>query len=163
MRELPKASRTFGITHADFHISNIHVTAEGPESATAIAIFDFDDSCYHYFVHDVAVAVTQIRKQGLDIPNFDAAALEHHFLEVYFATRALTRGEEGEMREWLPRFVRFRAALIMCWANVERGDGRLVGSAGDAWFAKSLPIYLRMIEGRPSCKSPQARARYKFG
>jgi Ser/Thr protein kinase RdoA (MazF antagonist) len=126
-------------------ISNFHVTAEGGGIPTVIACFDFDDSCYHYFVHDVAVAVTQLRKQGLDDPLFDAAALEHRFLEVYLGTRALSVQEEEELRYRLPRFVRYRAALIMCWASSERVAGRLVGPVGDAWFAKSLPIYLRML------------------
>ncbi len=52
-----------------------------------VAAFDFDDSCYHFFAHDVAVAVTQLRKAGLEGLT-QAAELEEIFIKQYLFSRS---------------------------------------------------------------------------
>lgn len=151
MKNLPRTRLNFGLTHADLQISNFHILKEAP--AVEIAAFDFDDVCYHFFAHDVAVAVTQLRKAGLDGSVPHASALESRFLATYLEARGiggrdesgLHSGEEArQLLEWLPRFVEYRAALVVCWASEERLRGSPVGPVGEAWLAKSLPIYVAM-------------------
>ncbi len=68
IKRLPSTRANFGLTHADLQISNMHITYEEnssnvegsatsyPLGRSEISVFDFDDACYHFFVHDIAVA-----------------------------------------------------------------------------------------------------------
>jgi len=47
--QLPRDERTFGLIHTDIHQGNFFVD-EG-----RVAVFDFDDSAYTWFVHDLAI------------------------------------------------------------------------------------------------------------
>ena len=140
----------FYFSAVDLQITNIHVIAESDIEGTQIAVFDFDDSCYHFFVHDIAVAITQMRKSALEASfcglKQSAEEEEKRFLDVYLNRRGLGEAQEQQLRQWLPRFVRYRAALIVCWASEERRTGGLTGPAAVAWFSKSLPLYQAMLD-----------------
>lgn len=147
MEAVPKSVEVFGLTHADLHIANFHVLREDP---VEIGVFDFDDCCYHWYVHDLAVAVTQLRKQRIeDSLNADAtrdmAALEVLFLEEYFRCAQPSADARAQMQASLEGFVAFRGCLIMCWASSERAAKALTGPVQEAWFAKSLPVYQQLV------------------
>jgi Ser/Thr protein kinase RdoA (MazF antagonist) len=135
---LPTSSDGFGLTHADLHLGNLAV-----DEAGAVTAFDFDDSCQHWFVHDVAVAVTSIRKAAWEYPgHFDAGVAEAQFLAAYAAA--------GGVTAWLPRleaFVAYRIALSACWASASLALGELDEEL-TAWFARSLPWWLGSLEAR---------------
>lgn len=67
------------LTHADLHFGNLSITPD--DSLTA---FDFDDACYHFPEHDVAVALISIRKAAWEnLGLFKPELLEKLFLETY--------------------------------------------------------------------------------
>jgi Ser/Thr protein kinase RdoA (MazF antagonist) len=143
IQRLSRSDRTFSLTHADLQISNIHVIDSGLPS---LAFFDLDDCCFHYFVHDLAVACTQLRKAGIETAGaVDAASLEEHLITCYASARGFSAEEEAGLRASLLEFVKYRAALVMCWASEERKRGSLSGPASEAWFTGSLPIYRQLV------------------
>ena len=151
IQRLSRSERTFGLTHADLQISNIHVIDSGVPS---LAFFDLDDCCFHYFVHDLAVACTQLRKAGIETAGaVDAASLEEHLITCYASARGFSAEEEAGLRATLPEFVKYRAALVMCWASEERKRGTLSGPVGEAWFTGSLPIYRQLVRLPSLCGS----------
>jgi amicoumacin kinase len=51
LREYPKSVQTYGLIHGDFGETNYRCQ-DGQ-----LNIFDFDDSCYHWFVYDLAITI----------------------------------------------------------------------------------------------------------
>lgn len=49
---LPQDPSSYGLVHTDAHAGNFFVTDEGK-----ITLFDFDDSCYNWFVNDIAIVL----------------------------------------------------------------------------------------------------------
>ncbi len=155
MRGLPVTDSNFGLTHADLQAANLHVLTSGNATDAAdgvaeVAAFDFDDACYHFYAHDVAVAVTQLRKTALEgsIPGDSSSSsesLEQEFIESYASRRSLSQDELRQLHDWLPRLVRYRASLIICWASREMATGKLTGPVAEQWFANSLPVYQNMV------------------
>ncbi len=47
----PKSNETYGLTHGDFGATNYRSRGD------CLNIFDFDDSCYHWYAYDLAVAI----------------------------------------------------------------------------------------------------------
>jgi amicoumacin kinase len=135
LREMDTAPDGFGLTHADLHLGNLTVENQ------VVTAFDFDDSCHHWFVHDLAVAVTSIRKAGWEYPGrFDPAVAESIFLERYFARGVLA----GRWRPLVERFVAYRIALSACWASRARQTGQL-DQEHIIWFERSLPWWLGQL------------------
>jgi Ser/Thr protein kinase RdoA (MazF antagonist) len=138
LRALPADGDGHGLTHADLHLGNLNV-ADG-----SVTAFDFDDACLHFYLHDVAVAVTSIRKAGWEHPGrFDARAAEDRFVDQYFRQGALDR-------RWLARleaFVAYRLALSACWGSRAREIGEL-DQALEGWFERSLPWWLEQLRLR---------------
>lgn len=138
LRALPADGGGHGLTHADLHLGNLNV-ADG-----SVTAFDFDDACLHFYLHDVAVAVTSIRKAGWEHPGrFDARAAEDRFVDQYFRMGALDR-------RWLARleaFVAYRLALSACWGSRAGEIGEL-DQALEGWFERSLPWWLEQLRLR---------------
>ena len=138
MKSLPRTRETFGICHADLHLGNMNIVERGGEVG-AVA-FDFDDACEHFYAHDLAVAVTSIRKAAWESPGlFDAAALVDVFLSSY-ANAAHATIVPAE----LERFVAYRIALSTCWAARCHSLGELDAEM-TAWYERSLPWWLEQI------------------
>jgi Ser/Thr protein kinase RdoA (MazF antagonist) len=53
MQKLPKTKENYGLVHADLGALNLLIE----EDSSSIGIIDFDDSCYHWFVFDLAIVV----------------------------------------------------------------------------------------------------------
>ena len=51
LRLLPKSSASFGLIHGDFGPTNYRRLDE------QLTVFDFDDSCYHWFAYDIAITI----------------------------------------------------------------------------------------------------------
>jgi Ser/Thr protein kinase RdoA (MazF antagonist) len=135
MGKLPGDREGFGLTHADLHLGNLAV------DGTVVTAFDFDDSCLHWFVHDVAVAVTSIRKAAWECPGeVDAAAVEARFLDGYFGRGVLA----PIWRARTEAFVAYRIALSACWASGSFQAGELEGEML-AWYERSLPWWLGQL------------------
>ncbi len=138
MRHLPRPRDAFGLTHADLHLGNLSVDEAAGDSVTA---FDFDDSCHHWFIHDVAVAVTSIRKAAWESPDdVDGVATEREFLGAYFRVAELPE----VWRTRLPAFIAYRIALSACWASHSFTRGELEDDML-AWYQRSLPWWLAQL------------------
>jgi Ser/Thr protein kinase RdoA (MazF antagonist) len=139
LRGLPAPSEVYGITHADLHLGNLNVSDTG-----AVTAFDFDDACVHFYLHDVAVGVTSIRKAGWEHPGrFDAVAAEARFVDQYFRQRAL----DPRWHRCLEAFVAYRMALSACWCSRAGEIGEL-DQALEGWFERSLPWWLEQLAAR---------------
>jgi Ser/Thr protein kinase RdoA (MazF antagonist) len=136
MRGLPTGPDEFGLTHADLHLANLSVDGD------RVTAFDFDDACHHWFLHDLAVAVTSIRKAAWEYPDhFDAAAAEAQLVERYFARSLLS----SVWRSRLEGFVAYRIALSACWASRAGETGQL-DQEMQFWYRRSLPWWLGQLE-----------------
>ncbi len=79
----------------------------------SLAFFDLDDCYFHYFVHDLAVACTNLRKAGIETEGaVDADSLEGHLIICYASALGFSAEEEAGLRAALPEFVKYRAALV---------------------------------------------------
>ena len=141
---LPTPVEAYGLTHADLHLSNLAVTGEGADANPVVTAFDFDDSCLHFFIHDVAVAVTSIRKAAWEYPGqVNAAALEQQFIEQHGKLASLP----SPWSERLEAFIAYRLALSACWASRSAETGALEPEMLP-WFQRSLPWWLGQLEER---------------
>jgi amicoumacin kinase len=141
MQGLPTAADGFGLTHADLHLGNLSVDEGAGDAVTA---YDFDDSCLHWFAHDLAVGITSLRKASWENPGrFDANAAEACLCEGYFAGAGLA----DVWRVRLEAFIAYRIALSACWASRSRELGELDPEL-DAWFERSLPWWLGQLQDR---------------
>jgi Ser/Thr protein kinase RdoA (MazF antagonist) len=63
LQRFPKSSETFGLIHGDLGETNF-LCQNG-----RLNVFDFDDSCYHWFVYDLAISIYPHgwRKEGLQL------------------------------------------------------------------------------------------------
>ena len=59
LKQRPSSPETFGLIHADLHSGNFLVSASGE-----LSVFDFDDSCRHWFSYDLAVVQNQLSETG---------------------------------------------------------------------------------------------------
>jgi Ser/Thr protein kinase RdoA (MazF antagonist) len=119
-----EAGSELTLTHADLHFGNLTIN----ESNDALYAFDFDDACYHFPEHDVAVALVSIRKAAWEHPGlFDARPLETLFIETY-------AGTVSDLDLWCA----YRIGLSFFWAlGSVRADA--FDDERTAWLQKSTP------------------------
>jgi len=78
---LPKTNETYGLIHCDLNPTNFFYN-DGE-----VTIFDFDDCCYNYFLHDIAGAIplysSKFRKSSwrVDFESFFGFFLKGYFSE----------------------------------------------------------------------------------
>lgn len=135
MRGLATDRDSFGLTHADLHLRNLSVHGAG------VATFDFDDACYHWFAHDLAVGLTSIRKAAWEHPDaVDAPALCERFLDGHTRHGLVV----GVRLSDVEAFVAYRIALSACWASRSFQIGALDADMV-AWYRRSLPWWLGQL------------------
>lgn len=63
LKDHPKSSRTFGLIHGDFGVTNYRY------QDARLNIFDFDDCSYHWFAYDLAITIYPHgwRREGLQL------------------------------------------------------------------------------------------------
>lgn len=99
MRELGESALHFGLIHGDFLAKNYLFTARG------IAVIDFDDCAWGYYLYDLAPSLLQFKDQ----PNGNE--LRTAFWVGYTAVRPHLRGNEDA----LETFVAARVLLSCRW------------------------------------------------
>jgi len=74
LRDYRKSSETYGLIHGDFGETNYLCGRD------QLNIFDFDDCCYHWFVHDLAIAIYPhaSRKEGLQLLDWLLQGYSEH-------------------------------------------------------------------------------------
>lgn len=116
MASLPKDRNVYGLVHTDLHSGNFFVTDN------KLTVFDFDDSCYHWFAYDLAVPpfylryMNQTREMGLDLATLEQA---------YFAGYSSTHHLEEIWFERIETFISYRALLMYRWCQAQLRDQKL--------------------------------------
>ena len=94
-----KGADRFGLIHADLRLANLMVQGDD------LAVIDFDDCGFSWFVYDFASAITFHELSPL-VPE-----LQRAWLAGYRAVRSLSAEDEA----MLPSFIAFRRLLITAW------------------------------------------------
>ena len=98
LASLRTTRETFGMTHADFAPQNFRV-----DEAGGITAFDFGNACWHWFVSDVAISISVLRRRP------DRDALRGALVDGYRDVMALSEEQEAE----IPWFLRLRAVYVV--------------------------------------------------
>ena len=126
---LPKTPDSYGLIHADLHHGNFHVQGE------QIMAFDFDDSCFHWFVYDLIPALYSIEKLLCDQKQpLPRSEIKDIFLSGYLEYNLLDN-------IWLSRletFRNFRSAVIYHWSKTMLRNGDF-DEKGIKWARDGFP------------------------
>lgn len=111
VRQHPK--KQYGLIHGDVHTGNFFLK-EGE-----IIIFDFDDSCYHYFLYDLTVPIMAIFKI-LEKPEDEQKRnrMINLFIDNYFKIITKPKNFKADFI----KFIQFRCILIYLWLRVIRRE-----------------------------------------
>lgn len=101
LRTLPKGTDEYGLIHQDLHGGNFFV-----DDAGSMTIFDFDDSQYFWFIHDIAMCLLYVVPHHCEKPEdlSNADLFMEHFMTGY-------RRENQLDQRWIleiPTFIRLR-------------------------------------------------------
>lgn len=132
LRALPRDDDSYGLTHFDAHGSNLVIDGDG-----TITLFDFDDCCYCWFVHDIAIVLFYIVMGAEDEAGFAASFLTH-FLRGY-------RRENRLAPRWLseiPHFLKLRE--VDMYTIIHRSFD--VENLDDPWCVRYMRDRKRRIE-----------------
>lgn len=121
----------YGLIHADLRLANLLVD----ESRGDVAVIDFDDGGYGWFLYDFGTAVSFFEHDPR-VPELTEAWLEGHR-----TVRGLPAEDEAE----IPTFVLMRRLLLVAWIGSHAGT-ELAQSMGAEYTATSCELaetYLR--------------------
>jgi len=102
--KFPRSKETFGLVHTDIHQGNFF------HKDGKLTVFDFDDSSYHYFAHEIAIALyysSQYMKMDKSYGEY-VEQFKKHFIRGYKSVMTLTDDEY----KTIPDFLRLRHALL---------------------------------------------------
>lgn len=106
---LPRNRDTYGLIHNDFHHTNFFV------NNGRVHVFDFDDSLYGYFAHDIGVSVYFALRWGLpddwEGRQSNAERIVVTFMEGY---RAANRLDDDALKSIIP-FMQYRQLSDFAW------------------------------------------------
>lgn len=107
MQQLPRTPEAYGLIHADLGALNLFV-----EEDSSIGIIDFDDSCYHWFIFDLAIVIySMARRCGHKTSQTEEAKWLADILEGYRTVRPLHQKEV----DLIPRFIDFACLRLFFW------------------------------------------------
>ena len=107
LKSLPKNSHNYGLVHADLGALNLFV-----EEDDTIGIIDFDDSCNHWFVFDLAIVIFSLAAtHNYTHIHPEEALWLSDLIQGYKTVRPLA---EEEIR-LIPRFITFATLRIFFW------------------------------------------------
>ncbi|MFC5448641.1 phosphotransferase enzyme family protein [Paenibacillus aestuarii] len=137
LETLPKDLKNYGLVHCDLHAKNIFVTKD-----SSITAFDFDDSCYHWFVYDIAIILHSviIRQKRLEQQS---STLDDHV--AWFFTWFMKGYQEIQNVEswWLkaiPKFLSYRRLLDYNFLHQKYDWGTVEGPLKAAWQRMKVEI-----------------------
>lgn len=102
LRALPRDAHSYGLIHNDFNDGNFSLDYDNGD----ITVFDFDDSCYFWFMYELACAWEAGVGWAMHRPLEERRAFMDHYMECVLAgyTRENTLSEDWLAR--LPLFLR---------------------------------------------------------
>jgi len=103
---LPRDTDSYGLIHNDFNDGNFTVDYTNGD----ITVFDFDDSCYFWFMYDIACAW----EGGIGRIKFRPLAERIEFMDRYMAQVMASYSRENTLSdEWLERLPLFLRLIQM--------------------------------------------------
>jgi Ser/Thr protein kinase RdoA (MazF antagonist) len=106
LKSLPKDRDSYGLIHGDFNDGNFTVDY----SNGAITVFDFDDACYFWFVHEIAAAW----EGGIGRAMFRGLQERQTFMDRYMDQVMKGYHRENSLTtEWLERLPLFIKLIQM--------------------------------------------------
>ncbi len=112
---LPRTRDCYGLIHADLNHANFFITPD------ALQIFDFDDSCYGWFVYDLLVPIFHFPPAEQSLFETRARWALENMLRGYETVRRFNR----RWLEWLPLLFRWRDLLTYGFFHQQLEIGRL--------------------------------------
>lgn len=107
MHQLPRTPETYGLVHADLGALNLFV-----EEESSISIIDFDDSCYHWFVFDLAIVLlSMIGRFEHAVPQPEEKKWLENLVEGYRTVRPLSEDQIA----LIPKFIDFACLRLFFW------------------------------------------------
>lgn len=107
MNSLPRTHQNYGLVHADLGALNLFV-----EEDDSIGIIDFDDSCYHWFIFDLAIVIFSMAGRfDHATPQPEEIKWLSELIEGYRIIRPLNQ-EEVDL---IPRFIDFACLRLFFW------------------------------------------------
>lgn len=105
LKDLEMDKDNYGVIHGDLHRGNIFIVN------SEIISFDFDDSCFSWFLNDLTAPMATVLK--LVSNEEDRLKIINKFIEGYVSVRPIEK-------KWLDRFEAFyqyRLVLVYHWMN----------------------------------------------
>lgn len=128
LRGLDRSPETYGLIHADLHFGNFFVD-DG-----RITAFDFDDSCYHWHLYDIASPLFIFNRMDQKGSRASRRNYLDPYLKGYQSVRAIPSGGMPLLEE----FYRFRVASVYHWAKARVKEGSFDQTAIE-WTRRILP------------------------
>lgn len=103
IKSIEKNRDNYGLIHTDVHMGNFFVRDD------ELIVFDFDDSCYHYFISDIAIALFYLIFMVKEEEQF--AWVERFlplFLKGYFEGNKLSKDDFMK----IPLFLKLREIIL---------------------------------------------------
>ncbi len=97
-QNLGKSATEFGLIHADHAPQNFRYNAE----ANRITAFDFGNCCYHWYIADIAISLSTVRRKA------NRNAIKNSLLKGYLTVRALPKDYE----KLIDLFIRLRVVYF---------------------------------------------------
>lgn len=109
MHQLPRTKETYGLIHADLGALNLFV-----EDDSSISIIDFDDSCYHWFIFDLAIVLFSL----IGMFDFTASPLEEkQWLAELVSGYRTVRPLSEEQIALIPKLLEFACLRLFFWTE----------------------------------------------
>ncbi|MBC7870007.1 MAG: phosphotransferase [Chitinophagaceae bacterium] len=99
LHRLPINRETYGLIHADLGARNFHYDPQ-----IGITVFDFGNCCYHWFISDIAIALSTLRHY----PKSERDQYHSWIIAGYEAISAL----EPDLHSQLSLFIRLRILYV---------------------------------------------------
>ncbi|MBS4539164.1 phosphotransferase [Clostridium sp. D2Q-11] len=121
INELPKDRDSYGLIHTDAHSGNFFV------KDNKITLFDFDDSCYKWFISDIAIPLFYYGMyENVGFDNIEKSKeFIHYFLEGYDKENNL----DSKWLKEIPVFLKLREIVLYSVIYRSLDVNNLQGSA----------------------------------
>lgn len=140
-KSLPKSPNDFGLIHADHTPQNFRYDPE----TDRITAFDFGNCCYHWYVADLAVSLSTVRRKK----NRDE--IRAGFLEGY----SLVRDLPSNLEDLIDLFIRLRVVYVYLSRLHLWSKNRTVEQERDLAIFKSR-VHSKSGWGRPDVSASES-------
>lgn len=128
LKSLPQKKHSYGLVHTDLHNGNFLWSDE------KLTVFDFDDSCYHWFSYDLAVPLFYLRFRNAEAQEkMDLASAEAAYLEGYKSTIK----DLSNQLDLLEMFISYRKLIMYGWCQNQL-TLQVLDQAGLTWCRNFL-------------------------